>query len=118
MKTNRIGSQEARGNSKSYVAVFFFVALFIIAGYSLRESNKARQAQVVDSVNAGHLVKAVFIPSTFSSDNTKIETDKDTYLVYGKLQVENGTSFRLEKRLNKQKFLCETLKNECWKLVF
>lgn len=109
---------ENRENFRLYATVFLFVALLIIAGYFLRDSNKARQAQVVEYADAGRLVNTVFISNTFSSDNTKVETDKETYLVHGKVQVEKGASLRLEKRLNKQKFLCETSKNECWKLVF
>jgi hypothetical protein len=106
-----------RDDFRSYATVFLFVALIVVAGYFLRESNKARQAQVVESVAAGHVVNTTLINHTFSSDNTQVETDKETYLVHGKAQVKKGSSLRLEKRLNKQKFLCDALKNECWKLV-
>ncbi|MGQ2966804.1 hypothetical protein, partial [Methylophilus sp.] len=98
--------------------LFLFVVLIVIAGYFLRQSNKARQAQVVESVDAGHLLNTTLVTHTFSADDTNVETDKETYLVHGKAQIEKGTSLRLEKRLNKQKFLCVTSKNECWKLVF
>ncbi|MFD0912666.1 hypothetical protein [Methylophilus luteus] len=114
MKTKGL---ENRDDFRSYATVFFFVALIVIAGYFLRQANKTRQAQVVESVAAGHVVNTVLITNTFSSDDTRVETDKETYLVHGKAQVEKGSSLRLEKRLNKQKFLCETSKNECWKLV-
>jgi hypothetical protein len=114
MKTR---GSENRDNFKSYATVFLFIALIVIAGYFLRGANKARQAQVVESADAGHVVNTTLINHTFSSDNTQVETDKETYLVHGKAQVEKGTSLRLEKRLNKQKFLCDALKNECWKLV-
>jgi hypothetical protein len=97
MKT--MGS-ENRDNFKSYATVFLFIALI-----------------VVESVAAGHVVNTTLINHTFSSDDTQVETDKETYLVHGKAQIEKGSSLRLEKRLNKQKFLCETSKNECWKLV-
>jgi hypothetical protein len=114
MKTKGL---ENRDDFRSYATVLLFVALIVVAGHFLRESNKARQAQVVESADAGHVVNTTLINHTFSSDNTQVETDKETYLVHGKAQVEKGSSLRLEKRLNKQKFLCETLKNECWKLI-
>jgi hypothetical protein len=109
---------EARESFQTYVIVFLFVGLLIIAGYFIRESNKSRQAEVVDSKDAGQLVNVSFIPHTLSRDNTMIETNKGTYLIYGKPQAEKGAGFRLERRLNKQQFLCADSSNECWKLVF
>lgn len=109
---------ESRDNFKAYTIVFLFVLLLIIVGYFIRESNKSRQAKVVDSEDAGQLLNLSSISHTLSRDNTKIETNKGTYLVYGKPFVQKGASFRLEKRLNKQKFLCEASSNQCWKLVF
>jgi len=118
MRMKGLNNQYHQGSVKATMLAVMFIVALIVAGYFLRDSNKSRQATVVESVDAGHLVGMSFISNTFSADHTKIETNKDTYIVRGKLQAEKGATFRLEKRLNKQKFLCETASNACWKLVF
>ena len=117
MQTKRLSHQVTQENFKAFVAVFLLLTLIILGGYFLRENNKARQEKVVDSMDAGHLMNTTFISNTLSRDISKVETDQDTYLVYGKLEAEKGASFRLEKRLNRQRFLCEASRDECWKLV-
>jgi len=117
MSVKGLNSRYNQGSVKATMFAVLFIVALIVAGYFLRESNKTRQATVVDSVDAGHVVSITFISTTFGADHTKVETDHGTYIAHGKLQAEKGAALRLEKRLNKQKFLCETSSNECWKLV-
>ena len=117
MSVKGLNSRYNQGSVKATMFAVLFIVALIVAGYFLRESNKTRQATVIDSVDAGHVVSITFISTTFGADHTKVETDQGTYIAHGKLQAEKGTALRLEKRLNKQKFLCDTSSKECWKLV-
>ena len=117
MSVKGLQSRYNQGSVKATMFAVLFIVALIVAGYFLRESNKTRQATVVDSVDAGHVVSITLISNRFSADHTKVETDQGTYIADGKLQAEKGAALRLEKRLNKQKFLCATSSKECWKLV-
>jgi len=117
MRVKGLNSRYNQGSVKARMFAVLFIVALIVAGYFLRESNKTRQATVIDSVDAGHVVSITFISTTFGADHTKVETDQGMYIAHGKLQAEKGAVLRLEKRLNKHKFLCETSSKECWKLV-
>lgn len=105
----------------SKVFEYFFILLTIgvilslIVLYSKHVVDESKT--VVDSAMAGNLVDVSFISNMFDSDQSKINTDLGSFLVWGVVQELKGTSFRLETRKNEERYLCVVNTEKCWHMV-
>lgn len=75
-----------------------------------------REQSVVTSDAAGEVIAAEFLPGTIQ-DQTKVETTKGIYLVYGTFQATKGAAAVIEMRKNGDRMLCDRGTKVCRKFV-
>lgn len=98
---------------------FILVLLPTIIGliFFLNTGNAKLKNTVIESSMAGSLTDASFKSNTLDADQTTVKTEKGSFLVWGVVQEFKGTTFRIETRKDKDRFLCVVDTDKCWKLT-
>ena len=104
-------------NKKEVIGIFGLVALVLGFVLYLSHSMYISSVTVTNSYEAGRVITANYINSSFDADRTRIETEGGVYLVHGSVSVQKGKSFMYEERKNGQKLLCVKNTKDCHPLV-